>query len=556
MSILQSQMVRPLPRRLLRVLRTSAHGNQPVLAIYRYISWFMTSCFYMILGPHAALPFKAGVIGALFLSGLIASRSYVVNQGSKPGISSLVMVETLGIALLIVPTGGLDSPFIWYSLNPIFAAAQHLRGISCWLVLALFFSAASLGSLITAPATFLFLAWREHLWFFLAFPLLTTAAQLYSRLLDQLGVSNTRLVETNHRREEIIRCTTSLYQAFFTGRDEPNELASLLATYAGQLAGHVPGACYLQQRDGTPIIAINDQGGVVDHDLWSDALRGALDEISQNRAAGSGKANSGFVLANDGVIACLPIESEDTVFGILGIPRLGEREDVSALEPLRFLAEMAAIMFERLRIEDLASRLLVSEEQNRIANEIHDGVSQQLFSIVYALHALMQQTSVSELREQLSLIQKTARQAAGELRASIYRISPGRRGERVFVARISSYLNDLAQLNGIQVHFQPEGSEETLSPALCKALYRIVREATSNAIRHGRCTRLHVILTMFPGRVVLRVVDDGVGFDEGHCQPGLGLSNMRSLMTSFAGGLSVISSPGNGCEVICCIPDQ
>ncbi|MDD2554565.1 MAG: histidine kinase [Desulfotomaculaceae bacterium] len=258
----------------------------------------------------------------------------------------------------------------------------------------------------------------------------------------------------------------------------------------------------------------------------------------------------------------MPLQSDSILFGLLGYVMYSGHENFeNESRALSYLTELVAAVMERQKAEDLSARLMVVEEQNRIANEIHDGVSQQLFSVVYALHALSRkkgQLQEQEVQKQLSLIKKTANQAAKDLRASIYRISPNKRGEQVFLAGVSSYLEDLARLNHIDVQFLPEGSEESLSPALRKALYRIIREATSNAIRHGRCGSIKVILKMTPVKVSLQVIDDGKGFmaDEKKQQGGLGLVNMRSLMATFNGSFTIDSCPGSGTIITCVAPDD
>ena len=261
-------------------------------------------------------------------------------------------------------------------------------------------------------------------------------------------------------------------------------------------------------------------------------------------------------------IIFVPLQSETLFFGLLGYAMYaGDKNYEHESRALMYLSELVAAVMERQKAEDLSSRLMVVEEQNRIANEIHDGVSQQLFSVVYALHAISQKKGMlqeSDVQKQLSLIKKTANQAAKDLRTSIYRISPNKRGEQVFLAGVSSYLEDLAKLNNMKVEFLPEGSEESLSPAMRKALYRIIREATSNAIRHGKCETIKVFLKMSTVRVSLQIIDNGKGFvvDDQKYQNGLGLVNMRSLMATFNGSFTVDSYPGSGTIITCVAPED
>ncbi|MBO8128217.1 MAG: sensor histidine kinase [Peptococcaceae bacterium] len=529
------------------------------LVLYRYISWFLTSTFYLIAEPDSPLLFKVGVVATLLVAGRIAVHLYEHSSGTALNTLGLITVETAGIALLLVPTGGLDSPFMWYALNPIFMAATMLPGPYCWGVLTVFLAAASAGSAYVYGQVVV-TAWRENSWLLLVFLLLTAAGQVFTRLVRHLSQAYEDLAGAHRSTERSLEHIAALYQALesFSSRDDPRCLAGLLAHYARKLTASRAAVCYLTQDDGSTQLEASDPDGFL-----SDIVQkqDTLDKIWKQ--VEEGKENVYCLLLDQkeltGQLVYVPVQSPSTRFGFLGYlttpsdtPPLG-----NGRRALVFLAELGAIVLERRKAEDLAARLLVAEEQNRIANEIHDGVAQHLFSIVFALHALAQKDAGlqdEEVQRQLTLVKKAANQAARELRASIYRISPRRRGEQVFVAGVSSYLKGLAQLNGIKVDFQVEGSEEAVSPALRKALYRIIREATSNAIRHGKCSSIKVVLKMAPGKVMLEVVDDGNGFDVQQKGSGLGLSNMRSLMASFRGSFTVTSKPGKGVRVTCMVP--
>ena len=193
----------------------------------------------------------------------------------------------------------------------------------------------------------------------------------------------------------------------------------------------------------------------------------------------------------------------------------GSNSNESSLQSLQFLAELGTIVIERRQLEDLSSRLKVAEEQNRIANEIHDGVCQYLFGLSCGLHSLSTRNSYLQekrVQQEFDLLKRTANQASRELRDSIYRISPAKRGEQFFISGVDSFLNDQAALNEIRITFTPVGSEDAVSPALRKALYRIIREATSNAIRHGKADDIGISLEMAPHKVTLDIWDNGQGF--------------------------------------------
>ena len=531
-----------------------------VLELYRYISWLLTSLFYLLGLPDAPVYFKLGVIAALLVAGRISVFLYRHNNEAPATLLGLVSVETIGIALLLVPTGGLDSPFMWYALNPIFMAAVLLPGVYCWLVLGAFLAAASTGTVLFHETAPLFTVWEENSWLVLVFLLLTTAAQLFARLARQLSQAYDSLAQAHRVTERSLGHISSLYQALeaFSSGESPRRLAGLLADYSMKLSGSRVGLCYLVLDDGSEYLETADPECVLSRAIEKKETSAIWHYFKED------SASKHYLPVNGGAagkykLACIPIQTPGAHYGWLGygVP-VEDEETENDAQAVSFLAELGAIVLERCKADEMEARLLVTEEQNRIANEIHDGVSQYLFSIVYALHALGRRKGSlqdEQVQRQLSLVRDTAGRAARELRASIYRISPRRRGEQIFMAGLSAYLERLARLNGIEVDFKHEGSEEALSPALHKAFYRIVCEATSNAIRHGKCGSIKVSLRMAPGDMYLEINDDGQGFNViAPARKGLGLVNMRSLITSLNGDFDVQSGPGNGTRVICRVP--
>ncbi|SFG82420.1 Histidine kinase-, DNA gyrase B-, and HSP90-like ATPase [Desulfotomaculum arcticum] len=544
--------------RLLPVFSSGLPGGPRVLELYRYISWLLTSLFYLLGPPDSPVYFKLGVIAALLVAGRVSVYLYEHNSEASTALLGLVSVETVGIALLLIPTGGLDSPFMWYALNPIFMAAVLLPGVYCWLVLCVFLAAASTGTVLLHEAASILTVWGEDSWLVLVFLLLTTAAQLFARLARQLSRAYDSLALAHRVTEHSLAHISSLYQALeaFSSGENPRRLAGLLADYSMKLSGSRVGLCYLELDDGSEYWETVDPEGLLPRGVEKEATSAVGHYLKEGVKS---KHYLPVVGADTGKykLVCLPVQSPGAHYGWLGFG-VSDDETENDARAVHFLAELGAVVLERCKTDELAARLLVSEEQNRIAGEIHDGASQYLFSIVYALHALGRRKGSlqdEQVQRQLSLVQETANRAARELRASIYRISPRRRGEQVFIAGMSSYLQRLARLSGVEVDFKHEGDEEDLSPALRKAFYRIVCEATSNAVRHGKCDSIKVSLRMVPGDMCLEISDDGQGFNviAPACK-GLGLANMRSLMSDFNGDFDVQSGSGKGTSVICKVP--
>jgi NarL family two-component system sensor histidine kinase LiaS len=554
------------------------------IVIVRYLLFIITSAFYLAGPPHARMHIKVVVVLTMLIATILAQNLYSTWQPRTKGmhtdragslaenddwsITKLIIVETIGIALLTIPTGGLNSPFIWYALNPIIIAAVCLPVYRCWMLLGLFIALATSASSIypgisSTVGAFLY----ENTSTLFVFFLTTSLAQVAGSLYNRLGIAYESLAASHALSERSLEYISSLYQALeaFSSQEDRAQLAEVLASYAAKLCDR-PAACYLrheleQAEPSEPAILCvsgsTEEGEDID---WQRRLYTMWNQVEP------GQAILISVIDDDRQLIAVPVESNAEYFGILAYVQTGEAAGYLAerQKSLTFLAELGGIVLERMKGDRLWGRLLVSEEQNRISNEIHDGIAQYLFSIVMSLHSISKVDShiqAPSVQKQLRLIEETAKRASTELRASIYQLNPSKRGESLFVDNLASYLDDLGRLNGIKVDLQAEGCEELISPALRKILYRIVRESCSNAIRHGACQTLEVSLDMSPGRTILEIADDGRGLPQPEdrdkdWKPGLGIKNISQLVAQFDGELEIKNRPGRGTLVRCTIPKQ
>lgn len=564
------------------------------LLIARYLLFILTSVFYLASPPFSPISIKIIVIFSVLAATILAQNLYdswdikTLYQNMVPESSEttqntypqneniitllrLIVVETLGSALLILPTGGLDSPFVWYALNPIIAAVVYLPGLYCWGTLGLFLcTAIGVSKVYPGFTSSLITFITNHMSILLVFFLSTSLAQVAVSLCKRLGIAYTSLALAHEATERSLEHISSLYQALeaFSTREDRAQLVDVLAGYSSKLCEE-PAACFLKegisyegQDGGGTILRIAHKNGSDSGIDWKKEMCRMWNRI---------KPVEGIIVQSinkeTGQLIAVPVFSQGECFGLLAYlqsPGAAKHCDEKK-HALIFLARVAGIILERLKTDKLWARLLVSEEQNRIANEIHDGVSQYLFSMVCALDTISKEEANLQderIQEQLKLVEDTANRAARELRASIYKLSPHKRGESIFVDNLASYLDDLGRLNSIRVDLQAEGSEEVLSPALRKGLYRIVREASSNAIRHGKCSYLKVHLLMSPNRTILEIKDNGCGYMEldintsVNWKAGLGKWNMYQLANSFNGDLEIQSEPGLGTLVRCTIPKK
>lgn len=550
------------------------------LHLTRWVLLLLTTSLYLVEPPGSPWLVQIAVIASMLVATLLAqslyngedmkavfaavmldktqARRFVPRWSSLANLRLLIIAETMGIALLILPTGGIGSPFVWYVINPLLAAAIFLPWAYCWGILLLFLftavGAAALYPGLPAPLP-AFLAQQAVI--VLVFVFLCVLVQVVAYLCRKLLSAYNSLGEAHANAQAAFAHISSLYQALeaLSGQEEEGQLAQLLSDYTVKLCAS-PGMCLLlgPQDDGlktskfTVIRASEAMPTAmilpIMHQYWPEAGPGR--DIIRHR-----------IPAMQAILYIAPIYHQMECLGLLAC--LGPAADQTAgQDSLAYLARLGGMTLGRLRANQLWGRLLVTEEQNRIANEIHDGVAQYLFSMVCALHSLARQDLPLQdqaVQEQLQLLTDTARRASRELRASIYQLSPRQRGDNAFINNLASYLDELGRLHCIRVDLQCEGQEENLSPVLRQALYRVIREASSNALRHGKCSALQVSLGMHPGRTEMAVADNGKGFNpRSNAGQGMGFTNMRQLVERLDGTLTIDSNVGKGTIVQLRIP--
>ncbi|WP_320784556.1 GAF domain-containing sensor histidine kinase [Streptomyces sp. CRN 30] len=223
-------------------------------------------------------------------------------------------------------------------------------------------------------------------------------------------------------------------------------------------------------------------------------------------------------------------------------------------ELLSILAQHAAIALTNARLYERSRELTIAEERSRLAHELHDAVSQKLFSLrltAQAAAALVDRDP-SRAKGELQQVAELAAEAADELRAAVVELRPAALDEDGLVATLRNQARVLDRAHTARVTFAAHGVR-ALPAAQEEALLRVAQEALHNALRHSGAARVDVTLRRRGGcAAVLRVTDDGVGFDPRTVRRAgrhLGLVSMRDRASGAGGRLTVESAPGKGTTI-------
>jgi PAS domain S-box-containing protein len=207
-------------------------------------------------------------------------------------------------------------------------------------------------------------------------------------------------------------------------------------------------------------------------------------------------------------------------------------------------------------LREQAAALAAGEERAHLARELHDSVTQALFSMTLLTRTteMLLDRDPTAVRDNLGTLRELQREALAEMRALIFELRPGNLEQDGLNRALKTHTAALSGRIGLPIVVTSE-LDERLPIEIEDVIYRIAQEALHNVVKHAGARQVRVELEGEPDRVVLRIVDDGRGFDptdipEGH----LGLAGMRARADKIDGRLAISSRPGAGTTIELSVP--
>jgi len=222
----------------------------------------------------------------------------------------------------------------------------------------------------------------------------------------------------------------------------------------------------------------------------------------------------------------------------------------------RFYSGIIRDITERKRAEE-SQRLAAIEERNWLARELHDSVTQSLYSLTLFARTAHEQLARDPVQARTALehVLEEAKNAFAEMRALLLQLRPTALAEEGLMEALRKHIETLQRRHGLEV--QLHGPERLpLTPDAGETLYRVAQEALANVIKHAKIRRAALTLEVAEAEVKLAVTDDGIGFDPQAVagMDGLGLASMRERIHMIGGTFSIYSMPGGGTQVRAAIP--
>ena len=210
---------------------------------------------------------------------------------------------------------------------------------------------------------------------------------------------------------------------------------------------------------------------------------------------------------------------------------------------------------EKTEEQEKLVQSMVREERNRLARELHDSVSQQLFAASMLISAINESPDASEewRTKQLKLTEGMIQQSQLEMRALLLHLRPVQLKDKSLKEGVDSLLHELKQKVPFDVNWKVD--DLLLEKGIEDHLFRILQESVSNTLRHAKASRLDIYIVKHEQSVIMRVIDDGKGFDTTSAKAGsYGLQNMRERALEIGGTFKIISFPNQGTRVEVRVP--
>lgn len=207
---------------------------------------------------------------------------------------------------------------------------------------------------------------------------------------------------------------------------------------------------------------------------------------------------------------------------------------------------------EAARLEKKNKKLAVLEERNRIARELHDSVSQNLFGVNLQLNTLAKivEDDPKEAKKIINQSQEMVQEVQTEMRLMIYELRPVNLAEKDFLIAVADLIKLYRKRYDLEIKSKLVGDEDLIDDKLQLAIYRVLQEALNNVVKHANAEIVEVELLINKAESVkLNVKDDGEGFNPNQTNNGIGLRTMHERIKKVSGELKIDSQAGIGTTI-------
>jgi signal transduction histidine kinase len=258
---------------------------------------------------------------------------------------------------------------------------------------------------------------------------------------------------------------------------------------------------------------------------------------------------------------CVPIRTDGEVIGVMSFfTRVPRPIDHELLRVLETVGSQIGLFIERKRLETIereqARAITILEERRRLACDLHDSVTQTLFSasVIAEMLPLLWERDPAQVRPGLDELATLTRGALSEMRSMLVEMRAETQAERDLPTLLHCLTESFHARNHIQTTLKIEEIGD-LPTSVQRALYRVVQEALNNVVKHAKATQVHIELLQRKRQLVMQIRDNGRGFDPACIPAGhLGLGIMHERAEQIGATVQISSNPGHGTTITLLYP--
>lgn len=316
-------------------------------------------------------------------------------------------------------------------------------------------------------------------------------------------------------------------------------------------------ALYLARQQGLPDDALEGLGMVPLGEDFAQWLQQPHDPLVTTDLAALTVLPAAFRLPAFRTYLGAQIKIGGRTAGLLSCYRFTDRGyGIDEIALVTALAEQLGLMLETQRLRRHAEEMAVLEERQRLARDLHDSVTQSLYSLALFARAgreAAEDGDTARLIHSLAELEHNTLHALREMRLLLYELRPADLEQEGLTRAIQLRLDTVERRVGLRLDVRLD-ELAPLPPSQEAELYHVIVEALNNVVKHAAASQLNVVLAAHDGALHLQIADDGKGFDPTQTKGGLGLRNMRERIARLHGQLALTSAPGQGTQLVAIVP--
>lgn len=467
----------------------------------------------------------------------------------------LWFIESIGLFAVVMITGGLKSPYFWLIINPtlvglylskknnviIHVLLMIMIGL---MVLSSFRQGSNSHGMIEITNIFgvSIIIFRSIF--------LTNGLKEQRHLQKELLKSNNELKEQLTINEEM---NENFIQSIYllekiTMVDDYNDLKGLLTRYFIKIFGDDRSFIYNKgnwRHLGPEIDECEKQYILNRINKNSEEMKSCIDSSNYDKS-----------MEYDVIMEMLSYFSDVEYIGIVGTQ--DRNKNMAIKKQLSFIVKLHEIAVSKISINKLQKEIYRKDEQNRIAEEMHDNVNQQLFALNCHIFNMKNEIykdspDMIKLKEMIDFSNMLINRTNKDLKKIIYKMSikKGEVGE--ILTEITSYIEELSELYNVKIYHDIDLDIVHINIKTQEIIFRVISEGISNSVRHGKAKNIRIIIKVNGKKVEMVIEDDGIGIDIDKISKqtvGLGLHNLEKISIVNEGYFSIKPVGVNGGTVL------